>query len=274
MYVRPFLCFMLQDFYMCVYVLCVCMCSLSSVSSCRISFGYMQNEWLKCRAQSFSIRASDGWYVCIKLISFELAAKFSRRRQNPVQPRLCNAKNAIFKRLKTGFCLRLRSSPANSNAISFSHIHAWLIRLYSHIHACGDASIHTCMNMNAIYIHLCNVFPLLQARLDRHMYAACVPAKYWCSDACLHEKMRTFTYTCATYTLKPTSMHAYKHAYMHTCVHAYIFVHIYDIIFRQSRSSIGSPCTHMHAYMSKHAYVYDIVLTQSRSSIEGVFLQW
>jgi hypothetical protein len=56
---------------------------------------------------------------CIKLIAFELAAKFSRRRENPVQPRLCNAENAIFKRLKTGFCLRSQSSPANSNAISF-----------------------------------------------------------------------------------------------------------------------------------------------------------
>ncbi len=31
----------------------------------------------------------------IKLIAFELAAKFSRRAKNPVQPHLCNAKNAI-----------------------------------------------------------------------------------------------------------------------------------------------------------------------------------
>jgi hypothetical protein len=56
----------------------------------------------------------------IKLIASELAAKFSRRGENPVQPRLCNAKNAIFKRLKTGVSLRSRSSPANSDAISFS----------------------------------------------------------------------------------------------------------------------------------------------------------
>jgi hypothetical protein len=55
----------------------------------------------------------------IKLIAFELAAKFSRRRENPVQPRLYNAENAICKRLKTGFSLRSRSSPANSNATSF-----------------------------------------------------------------------------------------------------------------------------------------------------------
>ncbi len=65
---------------------------------------------------------TDTWMhkkVRIKLIAFELAAKFSRRRQNPVQPRLYHAKNAIFKLLKTGFSLRSRSSPANSNAISF-----------------------------------------------------------------------------------------------------------------------------------------------------------
>jgi hypothetical protein len=55
-----------------------------------------------------------------KAVAFELAAKFSRQGENPVQPRLCNAKNAIFKRLKTGFSLRSRSSPASSNAISFT----------------------------------------------------------------------------------------------------------------------------------------------------------
>jgi hypothetical protein len=38
----------------------------------------------------------------IKLLAFELAAKFSRQGEDPVQPRLCNAKNAIFKRLKNG----------------------------------------------------------------------------------------------------------------------------------------------------------------------------
>jgi hypothetical protein len=62
-----------------------------------------------------------GWMQELKLIAFELAAKFSRRGENPVQPRLCNAKNAIFKRLKTGVSLRSRSSPANSNAISFNN---------------------------------------------------------------------------------------------------------------------------------------------------------
>ncbi len=46
-------------------------------------------------------------YMYIKLIALhkadcDLAAKFSRRRENPVQPRLCNAKNAIFKRQKNG----------------------------------------------------------------------------------------------------------------------------------------------------------------------------
>ncbi len=44
------------------------------------------------------------------------------RRENPVQSRLCNAKNAVFKRLETGYSLRSRSSPANSNAVSFTYI--------------------------------------------------------------------------------------------------------------------------------------------------------
>ncbi len=72
----------------------------------------------------------------LKLITFELAAKFSRRRENPVQPRFCNAKNGIFKRLKTGFYLRSRSSPANSNAISF--MPPWLADMNAQLwtHAC------------------------------------------------------------------------------------------------------------------------------------------
>jgi hypothetical protein len=72
-----------------------------------------------CDPQHLTMRACIE-HINIKLIAFELAAKFSRRRENPVQPRLCNAKNAIFKRLKTGVSLRSRSSPANSNAISFT----------------------------------------------------------------------------------------------------------------------------------------------------------
>jgi hypothetical protein len=48
----------------------------------------------------------------VKLFAFELATKFSRRGENPVQPRLCDAKIAIFKRLKTGVSLRSRSSPS------------------------------------------------------------------------------------------------------------------------------------------------------------------
>ncbi len=66
------------------------------------------------------IHAHGSTFFVLKLIAFELAANFSRRRENPVQPRLSNAKNAIFKRLKTGFSLRSRFSPANSNAISFT----------------------------------------------------------------------------------------------------------------------------------------------------------
>ncbi len=67
---------------------------------------------------------SPGKDSYIKLIAFELAAKFSRRRENPVQPRLCNAKNAIFKRLKTGFPLGrdLRRPTQTQSAL---HINAY-----------------------------------------------------------------------------------------------------------------------------------------------------
>ncbi len=86
------------------------------------------------------ISSSDGRQkmLSIKLFAFELAAKFSRRRENPVQPRLCNAKNAIFKRFKTGFSLRSRSSLANSNAISFTAlmVERTITGLESHVRVC------------------------------------------------------------------------------------------------------------------------------------------
>jgi hypothetical protein len=86
--------------------------------------GYGMDMWIGAKLHQTKL-AINTLYLCLKLIAFELAAKFSRRRENPVQPRLCNAKNAIFKRLKTGFSLRSRSSPANSNAISFINLYAW-----------------------------------------------------------------------------------------------------------------------------------------------------
>jgi hypothetical protein len=115
--------------------------------------------------------------VCtyINLFAFELAAKFSRQGENPVQPRLCNAKNPIFKRLKTGFSLRPRSSPANSNAISFTCMHVCIHtythvcmhtyipedlhrskpipqRAYAYIHTYIYTHIHTCIHT---YAHVC-----------------------------------------------------------------------------------------------------------------------
>jgi hypothetical protein len=91
----------------------------------------------KARSTARSLYSHYPYCVCVKLIAFELAAKFSRRRENPVQPRLCNAKKAIFKRLKTGVCLRSRSSPANPNAIiSFMYIFWHSDKHKCEVHAC------------------------------------------------------------------------------------------------------------------------------------------
>jgi hypothetical protein len=106
---------------MCV-CMCVCMCTLIHTISTKTHFVSRQRVMF---IDGFLSYVCHGVAViaCVKLIPFELAAKFSMRRGNPVQPRLCNAKNAIFKRLKTGFSLPSRSSPANSNAISFMVSH-------------------------------------------------------------------------------------------------------------------------------------------------------
>ncbi len=89
----------------------------------------------------------------IKLIAFELAAKFSRRRENPVQPRSCNAKNAIFKRLKTGVSLQSRSSPANSNAISFTLV--CINRNKARIYSCMCVSTHMFSKRIYVSIYVC-----------------------------------------------------------------------------------------------------------------------
>ncbi len=102
--------------------------------------------------------------IYVKLIAFESAAKFSRRRENPVQPRLCNAKNAIFKWLKTRFSLRSRSSPANAKAISFTYVYVrkkhsldWCI--YMCVCVCMSLSMRTYLILfslkQAILIHAC-----------------------------------------------------------------------------------------------------------------------
>ncbi len=126
-----------------------------------------------CMHMHISLDTGLRLHVCIKLIAFELAANFLRRRENPVQPRLCNAKNAIFKRLKTGFSLRPRSSPANSNAFSFTHAHRCSYRpsptcMYTHAYRSSYRSsfsykmvfryIHSCIH---IHIHKHSVFIFL-----------------------------------------------------------------------------------------------------------------
>ncbi len=55
------------------------------------------------RDQRCCMRRYSCIHIHVKLIAFELAAKSSRRRENPVQPRLCNAKTQFSNGSKRGF---------------------------------------------------------------------------------------------------------------------------------------------------------------------------
>ncbi len=106
---------------MCTYVWCLCVCIhmyRSQVSSIYLHqftdiqthtldklvpyFHHYKDIHTHTLDKSVHICINTQIYIHIKLIAFELAAKFLRRGENPVQPRLCNAKTAILKRLKTG----------------------------------------------------------------------------------------------------------------------------------------------------------------------------
>ncbi len=119
-YIYIYICVSIQIFgyiYMCAFTY-VCLYTYVNIYMCAYTFVCLcccvSTRVVNTHVQTFI-------HMCVKLIAFELAAKFSRPRGNPVQPRLYNAQNAIFKRLKTGFSLRSRSSPVNSNAISFRY---------------------------------------------------------------------------------------------------------------------------------------------------------
>ncbi len=148
---------------------------------------------LCCVKKSSSLHACSyvSFLFYIKLIAFELAAKFSRRRENPVQPRLCNAKNAIFKRLKTGFsgfpfgrdlrrptktqsalCMCLPRS-SKTAAVSWMCIHVYVlicvvyaakVGIYVYVHTCIYIDIwHPCNHrvrvFTYIYIHVYTHIP-------------------------------------------------------------------------------------------------------------------
>ncbi len=132
----------------------------------------------------------------VKLIAFEFAAKFSRRGGNHVQPHLCNAKNAIFKRLKTGFSLRSRSSPANSNAISFKHV------------PCPQRAEWTRT--------LCPSFDLMLSKTHMNMHACAqinTPKKHCNTYICTHKKT-----THATIEFSMPKAHYNTHIYAHICI--------------------------------------------------------
>jgi hypothetical protein len=97
MYVCIYVCM-----YVCIYV-CIALGKISVLGADCASRGLVPEFVCMCilyasvRTYGASQGLSPGFacmYIAcasVKLIAFELAAKFSRRRENPVQPRLCNA---------------------------------------------------------------------------------------------------------------------------------------------------------------------------------------
>ncbi len=138
-------------------------------------------------------------YVSVKLFSFELAAKFSRQGGNPVQPRFCNAKNAIFKRFKTGVSLR---SPSFSSQLKRN-------QFYVCVYVCIRVYMCVCM---CIYVY---------------MYV------YTCVCMCIgHTKSCIYTYMCTLHSY--VNMQAYKmkmYTRTYKKLYAYIHVHIIFIIY-------------------------------------------
>jgi hypothetical protein len=95
--------------YVCMYVriyvcVCVCVCDTPNLeTTLMLCFSLSVCIYVSMYlCMDVNVYASSIYSWVLKLIAFELAAKFSRRRENPVQPRVCNAKNAIFKRSKRG----------------------------------------------------------------------------------------------------------------------------------------------------------------------------
>jgi hypothetical protein len=124
----------------------------------------------------------------LKLIAFELAAKFLRRRENPVQPRLCNAKNAIFKRLKTGVSLQ-------SHIHTYTYIHTYTtcrghslleIHIQTHIHTCIHTYIHTYTQWHVTAIAcLKNTYTLTYMHTCIHTYIHTYTQRHVAAIACL-----------------------------------------------------------------------------------------
>ncbi len=107
----------------------------------------------------------------LNLIAFELAAKFSRRRENPVQPRLCNAKNAIFKTAQNG---GFPSVAIFAGQLEHNKLYAYAALTRYACAGLGKMEYTTaCMCMYVVRIYECI---------------------YVCMHACMHVYMHVFTF--------------------------------------------------------------------------------
>jgi hypothetical protein len=178
--------------YICTCVVCVCIyiCIYTAHRVSRIHAHAFIDTYTRARARA---------QVLVKLFAFELAAKFSKRRENPVQPRLSNALNAIFKRLSTGFsvfpsvAIFAGQRKRSQLYIQILYMHAYYVNTYA------DIYIHT-------YIHT-----YIQAG-SLSMQTQC--AKTPNMPACLGYIHNTHTYS-HTYT------HTHIYTYIHTYIHTY-----------------------------------------------------
>jgi hypothetical protein len=90
-------------------------------------------------------------YIHIKLIAFELAAKFSRRRENPVQPRLCNAETQFSNGSKRGFPFgRDLRRPTQTQ----SALHTCIYLLSKYIDEVFQGLRERVLCLHAIHIHI------------------------------------------------------------------------------------------------------------------------
>jgi hypothetical protein len=146
-------------------------------------------------------------YAHLKLIAFELAAKFSRRRKNPVQPRLCNAKNAIFKRLRTGFSLRSRSSPANSNAITSMYEHACWVSNKLCIYVVCLPVQYICIFYTCVFVYF---YKYVYTYIHTYIYEM-YWSSWWTIPACMYVCM----YLCkrTSYIVNNTCMYVCMYVY-------------------------------------------------------------
>ncbi len=187
----------------------------------------------------------------------------SWRRENPVQPRLCNAKNAIFKRLKSGFSLRSRSSPANSNAISFIYIYLIqkCIYTYTHIHTYTHTFTHKyalCSTSRGLPSPKRECVPIIKAIITYSCVYAC---EYLCVSVCMFSCMYIYIY------IVFESLHAFICAYecIPMCVYLGVYLHFGECLYTmgclcEQESAVLFVCVYVLVWSTCSKHV-DVLLT-------------